>query len=437
VHGLQKLFYDESESNVEQVKYAANKCGVVGNKLLQFIMMNDGFISTECKKHFGHIFEDCVTHDWAYTEEQFLCEFKRSIYDVFEIQEADKTPIGSGTIGQVYKFFHREKKVFMAVKIRHPKVEEQARRFVSNILSILNLVEKVKRIPFSILIKEFLKNIYSQLDYAVEVKNTKIMKALFKKETNIIIPTIYDHTPTIILMSYHEGVSFNELTDETERNRVSCDLYLFIVSSILIYDCIHCDLHYGNWKVSLPDLKLVVYDCGIIGRTYMPEVNERVVTSIFNSDYMELADIIVPDLHKYKKCQKIIQELMEKPYVKATERFSDFIKHMLLNNVKVDTNILKCVQGGINTISTIAIKMDKVNRILKTTPDNCREISISYNYLLLKRLGGKYTALKLKLEEWLQKNSHADGIFKEWLNEFLGHEDEEVFMDVVMQQLKM
>lgn len=433
---LQKLFYDESEYHIQQVKYTADKCGVVGNKLLQFIMMNDGFISTECKSHFGHIFENCVTHPWEDTENMFLTDFRRSIYDVFNVNELDKIPVGSGSIGQVYKLHHKEKDCYMAVKVRHPNVEKTANAFVKNILCILRIIERVKRIPFSVLIKEFLRNVYTQLDYSTEAKNTMIMNKLFKKETNIIIPKIYDYTKNFILMSYHDGVSFNDLTEEQERNQVSCDLYLFMVSSILIYDCVHCDLHYGNWKVTKPDLKLVIYDCGIIGRTCMPAVNERVVHSLFNGDYMELADVVIPNLHKYKNCDAIIKKLMDTPYVRATERFADFIKHMLLNNVKVDTNILRCVQGGINTLSTIALKMDKVNRILKTNRTNCKEISVSYNYLLLKRIH-KYETLKNKLEEWVNSNPNFMIVFKEWLEEFFGHDDEEVFMDVMMAQLKM
>jgi len=160
----------------------------VGQKLLQFFMMHDGFLSAESKKKFVYIFEECITHSWEETQKLYVEDFGRHIEEDFDINGLDIIPVGSGTLGQVYKLFHRKMKKHIALKVRHPNVERDAQRLISTINFILNTAEWIKNIPFSALIREFLNNIHVQLDYSLEAENTKKIRNNFIQDNHIIIP---------------------------------------------------------------------------------------------------------------------------------------------------------------------------------------------------------------------------------------------------------
>jgi predicted unusual protein kinase regulating ubiquinone biosynthesis (AarF/ABC1/UbiB family) len=121
IYALYKIFYNSSPQNIENVKKAAEVCGPTGQKLLQFMVMHDGFLSDESKKELSYIFEECSTHSWEDTEKIYLSEFKKPISEDFSINDIDIMPVGSGTIGQVYRLYSLKYKEY--VDHFHPHIE--------------------------------------------------------------------------------------------------------------------------------------------------------------------------------------------------------------------------------------------------------------------------------------------------------------------------
>jgi predicted unusual protein kinase regulating ubiquinone biosynthesis (AarF/ABC1/UbiB family) len=439
LHALYQIFYYETDTNIAYLKQAAAQCGPIGNKLLQFIMMHDGFLSVKCKTHFGHVFEDCVTHDWKETSSMYLLDFGKDIEEDYEITEESKKPIGSGSIGQVYKLYHRNMNTYVAMKVRHPHIEKSATRFVNTITYLLSLGEYVRTIPFAVLIREFLNNVHIQLDYEIEAQNTKKLYENFIDETHLLIPNVYEYSPRFIVMTYYDGCSFPEITDDVLRNKVSCDIYLFITSCMINFDFMHSDLHYGNWKViKEPEYKLVIYDCGIVGSTKNLEVNKEVTFALLNGDYRAIARILVPDMETQKNGKQMKEELeiiMNTPYVRSSDRFGEFLKRALILGIRVNENVLRCVQGFIIALSIISISTDKLTNLLGRGLD-LKEIIICYEHELLQRLG-KYRKLNRTFASWIQEDPCIEKRFYEWLDDNFGHTDKDVFMDVIMEQLKL
>lgn len=435
VLSLYKLFRSETPQNIANAKSAAAKCGPIGIKLMQFIVMHDGILSAECKKNFRNIFEDCNTHEWEYSQQVYKQTFGRYIESDFDVSSSE-IPIGSGSIGQVYRLWSKEHQCYVALKIKHPYIDATVNRFVTNISYIINFGSLIYRIPFSLIIKEFLHSIRVQLDYRKEAENMARLRSLFSPEQHIIIPEVFHASTDIIIMTYHDGVAFPELTNSQVRARAACDVFLFMATSLVCFDFVHCDMHYGNWKVDPDSHKLIVYDCGIIGQTGNHNTNVQVLKSSFNADYMHLADVVTPSFRNHmhgQRMEKYILQLMNTPYEKTSDRFADFLKKAFEYNIPIDRDALRCVQGLIICVTTILTSTDKLLKIIGPDDISRRghsEVFICYLIELMKSTG-KYAPLQKELESWVADDPSIEQKFYDWMEESLGHRDKSVFVDVL------
>jgi predicted unusual protein kinase regulating ubiquinone biosynthesis (AarF/ABC1/UbiB family) len=443
---LYRLFYDESDRNIKEVKVAAERCGVVGTKMLQFLTMHDGLVSPEKKAHFADVYENCPTHPWSQTADIYKKQYGRSIYEDFDIRDdADTTPIGSGSIGQVYKLYHRELQKYVAVKVKHPGAGEAAAEFVHSITFLLNVVESVCMIPFAMLIREFITNIYKQLDYHNEAANTRHLRDCFTKEPNIIIPEVFSVSDDIIVMSHHDGVPFPDIKDPILQKKVSFQLYLFMLSSFISYDFLHCDMHYGNFKVrvdgdgtQLEDIKIIVYDCGIIGNTGKPDVNRDFILSTSAGDYKTVARLVAdPPLEQQGANGKVIREYCDRIMRDSRDEddnsvvLAGLIKQLFMNKIKMDKNILRSLQGLIICMQILAICTNTFTRIIGSKKRS-REVLIVYNHAMLERIG-LHQELKVAFEKWFEYDTNMVPLFYEWLEDVHGHRDKDVFIDAMLK----
>lgn len=434
VYAIFRIFKHESMLNVTFLKIAASRCGTVGTKLLQFIMMHDGIISSDCKKHFQHVFEDCKTHDWVYTLHAYRRAFGHSLYDDFVVTPESTVPVGSGSIGQVYRLYSKSEGKHVAVKVKHPNIDRDAARFVRNIMRIMAITDVFYKIPFALIIREFLVNIQLQLDFRNEAANMDQLRKHFASEPHIVIPEVIAKSDDVIVMTYHKGVSFQDIQDKGTRARVSCDMFMFMAVSIVCYDFVHCDMHFGNWKVDPDTEQLIIYDCGIIGRTGRPAINDRVLKAAFDGDYIDLAYVVAPDFENHgPELKDYIKCIMAKHYPGTADRFADFLKKAFQCRVPIDKDVLRCIQGLIICISTIFSSSDKIMNIISSDHMQRRyhsEVFICYLNGLLERTG-KYKLLNQKFAEWMRDDPTIEEKFYDWMENNFGHRDKDVFIDVL------
>lgn len=430
---LYKLFYDESDKNIIAIKKAAEECGVVGTKLLQFIMMHDGFLSAEGKKHFGYVFENCECHRWEETCKMYAEDFTRCLAEDFDLDEDSAIVIGSGSIGQVYKLWDKKEGKHVAVKVRHPGVDKHTVQFIKSISWLISVVEYMKTIPFSFLLREFLNNIHCQLDYAQEAKNTNQLHDLFKGEdASVIVPKVVRFSPNFIIMDYYEGRTYHELAAEEQRC-ISCNIYLFMLSSLLCYDFLHCDLHYGNWKIS-DDNRLIIYDCGIIARTGNKDINRDIVMMFIDGDFRSMGDVLLQDNTPHSgKIKKKVADYMRNDYAKSSDRLADIIKMMVLENAHIDVNIFRCFQGFAMCMNIIKTDTDKLVKLVGKEGNN-KDILTCYYHGILSKLN-RFKGLLDIFDKIIADTPRISEAFYDWLEDSFGHRDKDVFIDVIMEHM--
>jgi len=434
LYHLYKLHFTESLRNAINVRTSAKACGSIGIKLLQTLVQRNEFISSDYRYVFDEVFEDCDTHSWTDTVKLYRFSFGRSIYDDYDVKGYDTQPVGSGSIGQVYKLYHKKLKRYVALKVKHPNIESKTRKFVFATMLMLRLVNSIVRLPFYMLIKEFMENVSLQLDYNMESKNTMRLRVHFKNEKHIIVPRVYEHNNHIIVMDYHDGVSYKHITNEGLHFKISVDMFLFIHTSILLYDCFHCDLHQGNWKVQpLPDgnYNIVIYDCGIMSSTNNLELNRSIIKCFLDEDLRSLTKVCCENKDDKKT------QLLEEYYVNhvnpsdGINGFRKILKQALIIGIKINPNIIRMVQG-IAAFDTCFSK--GINRFSKlwngantnSSPSNIRMCV----YHGLARHLNKYSDLQNYYSQVINSDPEIKIAFNAWLDDSFGHTDASAFFEV-------
>ena len=203
-------------------------------------------------------YEKCPTHDFEITKQIIENYYKKNIKDVFE--SINEIPEASGSIGQIHKGVLKNGKE-VAIKVKHPDINEN----IINLCWILKYIVRIrfllKKINFDLTgIEDYLMK---QTNFNYEASNLIKLKNLYKNNTYIIIPEVYDSSEDFLIMEYIDGEHVDTLINNKEEHwEVMIKFWLFVRESILIHNFFHADLHKGNWKSK--DGKIVVYDLGII-----------------------------------------------------------------------------------------------------------------------------------------------------------------------------
>ena len=273
-------YNDTNEHNVilldQLVKYVHN-CGSVMTKFCQWItplleimhVEGNDLLNKERKKplwlqKLEVFYENCHEHDIQYTYTEYERVFHESFTERFTILKV----LGSGSIGQVYLIEDKHENQFV-MKILHPNVISEIRffrRFFRFIYFFPCIRNKMNRyLPVDI--NQFIISFEQQSNFMNEANNLLRFNTTYQKNDLIIIPDLYKVSSSILIMSYEEGTSYDDLTlNQYHKFKLVNILNLFIRNNWGITNFNHGDIHKGNWKVRVDTEKnkhkLVFYDYG-------------------------------------------------------------------------------------------------------------------------------------------------------------------------------
>jgi aarF domain-containing kinase len=183
----------------------------------------------------------------ALIEKEFGQKFEE-VFDYFE-----EKPLGSASIAQVHKARLRDSHEYVAIKIQHPMIAVHCPSDVA----ITKLATRVGEflwpgIKLQWISKEFDLNIFKEIDFTNESKNSEKIKNFFKNDERIVVPRInwkYT-TKKVITMSFEEGRSIvdtkfraeNQIKAEEVANLLTDVFY----KQIFRFGFVHADPHPGN-----------------------------------------------------------------------------------------------------------------------------------------------------------------------------------------------
>ncbi|MDZ4097175.1 MAG: AarF/UbiB family protein [Methylophilaceae bacterium] len=225
----------------------------------------------------------------------------KSPFEVFK--DLDPQPIAGASIAQVH-LAKLQDGTPVVLKIRRPNVRTRIEADLRLLSHLGRLVEsefeEVKRFRPGEIIGQFSKSLERELDLAMEGRNTERFGRNFAEDEYIEFAKIYwDFTSEgLLVMSYIDGIPGNDLQTAAQSG---LDLKLLgerganaVLKMVLIDGFFHADPHPGN-VFYLPENRLAVIDCGMVGRISLDRRDEiaDLLAALVSRDVDTLRDILV------------------------------------------------------------------------------------------------------------------------------------------------
>ena len=352
------LYYfqkEKSETVFKIIVKNIKESGCITIKLVQWLLpkietiydINKGNPKHDWFYNLEEIYENCDYHDIDYTKKIFKKDFNRNIDEDYEIIGE----LASGSIGQVYKIKSRYNGEFFAMKVLHPDTSSNL-YLIEYLLKFLYNAPYIKDIChyyFPINVSDFIRYFNIQTNMINECNNILHFSDAYKDQDVIVIPKVYKFSKNILIMSYEEGVTFDNIeASEYMKYKMIVLNKIFVKNNQHTHRLMHGDLHKGNWKIRIDDkenIKIVIYDFGFCWR--IPEyldkwnsmfVDRAMITPIENIDnYIKALFILInkmTTIESINESVKVVEKKLEKPREETDSVYDDplFLVNLILED---------------------------------------------------------------------------------------------------------
>ncbi|MBQ6218705.1 MAG: AarF/ABC1/UbiB kinase family protein [Methanosphaera sp.] len=341
---------DGSDEEVDYtgLREAMEELGPAFIKLGQLLATRPDMIGPEIADDLKKLRDNTPTTPFDQMREVVESELGKPLEEVYS--EFNETPLGSASIGQVYKATLKETGEEVAVKIQKPGIYD----IIVADVKILNdlagkadkYITKTRTYNLPAIMKEFERSIFKELNYMEEVVNIGKITNNFKDDETVEIPQAYKDccTSKVITMELVDGYEISDLfdkdiegIDKKELAKIGTQSYL---KQILLDGFFHADPHPGNMFVT-KDGKLAYIDWGMVG----------VISEEFRGNLAEMILILLSGNSK-----KLIKQLI---YMKVitpeqnTEEFQEDVEDLLNKYLGVE---LDQMDGIFESLMNVMIK---------------------------------------------------------------------------------
>lgn len=263
-------FLDESVPL--RVRKVLEELGPAYIKLGQMLSTRPDLIGIEIAEELQQLRDNTPITPFDEMKEVIEGELNQPIENIYST--IDKIPVGSASIGQVYKAKLKSTGEEVAIKVQKPN----SREIIESDVKIMKfLAERIGKFVLtsetfnlSAIVNEFERSIFKEINYLEEVMNMQNIGNNFKNISYIKIPKAYTEycSEKIITMELIEGVSVNDLIEgnypHINKKRIANYGIKSYFKQILIDGYFHADPHPGNLIVT-KDNKLCYIDMGMMG----------------------------------------------------------------------------------------------------------------------------------------------------------------------------
>ncbi len=321
----------DEEVDLSGLREAMEELGPAFIKLGQLLASRPDMIGPEIAEDLKKLRDNTPVTPFEQMREVIESELGRPLEDVYS--EFDETPLGSASIGQVYKATLKETGQEVAVKVQKPGIYN----IIDADVKILNnlagkadkYITKARTYNLPAIMKEFERSIFKELDYMEEVMNIRKVTNNFKEDENIRIPQIFENCSTskVITMELVDGYEISDLFDKQIEGVDNKEIAQICVQSylkqVLLDGFFHADPHPGNMFVTR-DAKVEYIDWGMVG----------VITEEFRGNLAQLILLLLSGDSK-----KLINQLIYMKIItpeQNTEEFQEDVEDMLNRYLGVD-----------------------------------------------------------------------------------------------------
>ena len=408
--------YSSQEYNISNYNYLKKlvlKNGCITIKFAQWYISNlrikqDVNTKKFCN-YFEDIFEQCPYHNEKETEITFKNNFGIELYNM--VKKDSLETIASGSIGQVYKAKLKDTDEVVAIKVKHPNVNNDMEKS-KYLLSIINWLRQFDYFKHKYYLQfdlnDFMEDVYTQANFNIEAKNAKKFRKLYENNPMVYIPKVINHTKDIIISEYVKGEIFEDLS-KYHKAKIAINLYCFLTDSAIIKNFVHADLHCRNWKSRKIDdnnYQLIIYDCALT--SFVKDKDSlKILWEVFEYDDQEdnLIYLLKNHLIKEGTVNQDLENLIRTMYRKFNETNLDFtyFSNDLLETLKKNQFVMDKSMTSIFLIYSLAMEFLTEVNITKSDAEK-----IKNRYLVIKNdmfdllTFCKTTKSYLELQEYLK-----------------------------------
>ncbi len=333
-HHLVKLLTkneDDEDFEISDLRYAMEELGPAFIKLGQLLATRPDMVGNEIADDLKMLRDNTPVTPFDEIREVIEGELAQPLEEVYS--EFNEEPLGSASIGQVYKARLKESGMEVAVKVQKPGIYDVIVpdvKILNNLAGTIdNHVSKSRTYNLPAIAKEFEKSIFKELDYMEEVRNIGKITKNFEEVDYIKIPEVYPEycTPKLITMELIDGYEVTDLFDNeieginnTEIAQYGTQSYL---KQVLIDGFFHADPHPGNLFVT-KDNKLCYIDFGMMG----------VVNDEFRGNFSQMILLLLGGNSKHLINQLLYMKIITPE--QNTPEFRDDVDDLLNSYLGVD-----------------------------------------------------------------------------------------------------
>lgn len=263
-------FLDESVPL--RIRKVLEELGPAYIKLGQMLSTRPDLIGFEIAEELQQLRDNTPVTPFDDIKEVIEEELGQPIENVYE--DIDKNPLGSASIGQVYKAKLKNTGEEIAIKVQKPKSREIIESDIKIMKFLAKRIDKyistTKTFNLPAIVSEFERSILKEINYLEEVMNMQNIENNFKNVSYVKIPKAYIEycSEKLITMELIKGVSVTDLIegDYPHINKKTIADYGLksYFKQVMIDGYFHADPHPGNLIVT-QDNKLCFIDMGMMG----------------------------------------------------------------------------------------------------------------------------------------------------------------------------
>lgn len=278
-HGLGRGFgasINGTMSDAEAAAYGADlraaleEAGGVFVKLGQLLATRPDVVHPVVAESLGTLHQDVEPAARSDIQPLLEAALDRSVDEAF--QAFDWAPIGSGSLGQVYRATMKTGDE-VVVKVRRPNIEEEVNRDLRIALDLASFVEErnddARQLGVLGVADQFAAQLSDELDYRVEARSTVEAGASLAASSSIVAPAVFESLSSedVLVIEFIEGrpLGRSGAIDGGQGRRLADQLFEAELSAMLSGERFHADPHPGNVMLR-PDGGLALIDFGSTGR---------------------------------------------------------------------------------------------------------------------------------------------------------------------------
>ena len=305
--------YDD-EINASNLRLAFEELGPAFVKLGQILCTRPDLVGNDIAEELTKLRDNTPVTPFDEIKLVIEDELGKPLDEVY--CEFDEEPIGSASIGQVYKAKLKDGEE-VAVKVQKPGSYEIVAQDVRIMKRLANIADKyitrTRTYNLPAIIGEFERSIFKELDYMEEVMNIQKITKNFEDEDYVKYPKVYPSlcSPKLINMELVKGYDVTELygneVENIDNKKLADDIVNAYFKQIMLDGFFHADPHPGNMIIGKEDGLLCFIDLGMMG----------ILSEDFRSDLAQLVLLLFGgnsnNLIKQLRYMKIITPEQDTP----------------------------------------------------------------------------------------------------------------------------